>query len=561
MVADIDLVLDLLNVAGNPLAGKPCLRLRADRAEPAEHLLQRRRVHGANEGLGELTAIVRGEVAQGTENAWCGGDDDREAAEQLPQLVGVQRPGAAVGDQGEVSGVVALLDGDQPESAEHVLVDDVDHASGRFVQGESHGGGERRQHRLGGIEIERHLAAGERRRQVAENGVGVGHGGLDAATAVAGRSRFGAGALGPHPQCLRIVRDLRDRPPARADAPNVDCRRADGKETDLGFPGNLRRPVDDDADVGGGTAHVEGQEVRSSDLLRDPAGAGDAARGPGEDHVNGLPDGGVRRHPAAVGAQHVDSRLGIGLPDSRLQIDEIAPDAGLDVGVHDRDHRPFILAELRQQVGGQRNRQLGNDLCADFADPELVIRIGVGVEQADRERLDSRSFELPQAVAHVLFVQVLDDITLRGHALSNPDGVFQRRQRSGLFHSDPTGERSRRPGPRQVEDVLVALGRDQADTCALAFENGVGRHGRTVHDPGHPIRIQVGLSCGLAQTRHDPCREVVGRGQGLRTEALARGGVVQERIGERSADVDSDEIGHSSPRMLDASSPAFSPCR
>jgi len=42
----------------------------------------------------------------------------------------VQRAGAAEGHQREVAGVEALLDRDQPERAEHVLVDDVDDAGG-----------------------------------------------------------------------------------------------------------------------------------------------------------------------------------------------------------------------------------------------------------------------------------------------------------------------------------------------------------------------------------------------------------------------------------------------
>ena len=49
----------------------------------------------------------------------------------MRERVGMQRTGAAEGDQREVARIVALLDRHEPQRAEHVLVDDVDDALGR----------------------------------------------------------------------------------------------------------------------------------------------------------------------------------------------------------------------------------------------------------------------------------------------------------------------------------------------------------------------------------------------------------------------------------------------
>ena len=78
---------------------------------------------------GGLVAQARRRVAVGAEHAGARRDDDRPAAGELPEGVGVQRAGPAEGDEGEVAGVEALLDAHQPQRAEHVLVDDVDDAA------------------------------------------------------------------------------------------------------------------------------------------------------------------------------------------------------------------------------------------------------------------------------------------------------------------------------------------------------------------------------------------------------------------------------------------------
>ncbi len=76
-------------------------------------------------------------------------------------------PGAAVGDEREVARVVATLDGDDAERAGHVLVDDREDALGRRLgRLEAHRVGDRLHRRARGVDVERHLAAEQPRRQV-----------------------------------------------------------------------------------------------------------------------------------------------------------------------------------------------------------------------------------------------------------------------------------------------------------------------------------------------------------------------------------------------------------
>ncbi len=123
----------------------------------------------------------------------------------------MQRPGATKTDQCKIARIEALLDRDQPECAEHVLVDDIDDALGRRLDGQSHGIGNAADRALGSLAVEQHVAAqlgpGG---QVAEHDVGVGHRGLLAALAVGGGARLGARALRANAQGFGQFGDVGD---------------------------------------------------------------------------------------------------------------------------------------------------------------------------------------------------------------------------------------------------------------------------------------------------------------------------------------------------------------
>ena len=57
-------------------------------------------------------------------------------AEGLGEGAGVKASGAAEGDQGEVAGIAAALDGDDADGFLHGGVDDADHAGGELIERE-----------------------------------------------------------------------------------------------------------------------------------------------------------------------------------------------------------------------------------------------------------------------------------------------------------------------------------------------------------------------------------------------------------------------------------------
>src|SRR5205807_3426466 len=94
------------------------------------------------------------EPAQGREGAGVGGPDDARDAGLTREGARVERTRPAVGDEGELPEIVAALDGDQAEGAEHVGIGDLDHAVRRLDEREPEARRERSDDgfRPGGIE-------------------------------------------------------------------------------------------------------------------------------------------------------------------------------------------------------------------------------------------------------------------------------------------------------------------------------------------------------------------------------------------------------------------------
>ena len=138
------------------------------------------------------------------------GHEHGAAAEVLGEPGGVHRAGAAVGDQREVARVAALLGRDRPQRAHHPRVRDrVDpggeprarqRRAARRARSSAPAAGEL------GRDVDLAVRDGARRHQ-AEHDVGVGHGRLVAAAAVAGR---------PGSSARAARSDLQARPPRRA---------------------------------------------------------------------------------------------------------------------------------------------------------------------------------------------------------------------------------------------------------------------------------------------------------------------------------------------------------
>ena len=90
---------------------------------------------GLGQGAAELGLEVGGQQAVGAEHAGRGRDQHAGDAEQGGERAAVQRAGAAERHQREVARIVAALDRDDAHGADHVVVEDRQHAARRLRRG------------------------------------------------------------------------------------------------------------------------------------------------------------------------------------------------------------------------------------------------------------------------------------------------------------------------------------------------------------------------------------------------------------------------------------------
>ena len=144
----------------------------------------------------ELRFQVRHQQPQGRKHARTGRHQYGPHAEKARQRPTVQRARAAERQERELARIMAAFDRDEPDRADHVVVDDrkdaargrIDAHAERLGDAPAHGAMRR-------LLIEGEAAAEQEGRQVPEHEMRVGDGRLVAAARVAGGSRIGAGAL------------------------------------------------------------------------------------------------------------------------------------------------------------------------------------------------------------------------------------------------------------------------------------------------------------------------------------------------------------------------------
>ena len=162
--------------------------------------------------------------------------------------------------------------------------------------------------------------------------------------------------------------DDRDGAAARADLHHLDHGDAQRQPAaleeamrarHLEGPRRLRLGVVDQADLGGGAAHVEGEHAVEPALPRHVAGEDGAAHRPGFDEADGEADRRPDIGDAAARQHDVERADEACVPQVRLQLAQVARHDRLDVGVGAGGGEALVFAHLRRHLGRQRDRELG----------------------------------------------------------------------------------------------------------------------------------------------------------------------------------------------------------
>ena len=259
----------------------------------------------------------------------------------------------------------------------------------------------------------------------------------------------------------------------------------------------------------------------------------DAGHGPRLHHRHRHFLRGLRRHHAAVGLHDAKGAAEAGGAEHFFQRDQIAADQRADVGIQHRRRRALVLAELAQNLVRQRDISFGKLLTQQLAKPLLMRRIGVGMEQADRDAFDAGVFERADRCRRRVFVERRQHLAGGIEPLVHFQAQIARHQRHRPFEKQIVALRP--VAPADLVNIAKPFGRDQPGARAFVLEHGVDRHGRAVHEETRAGDVDI----GAFQTIVDAARQIVRRGQRLAAKHLA---VVVDghQIGKRSAYINCD---------------------
>ena len=362
------------------------------------------------------------------------------------------------------------------------------------------------------IGIEGDLTAEQVGRNAAEQNVGIGDGGSGPTVAVTHGAGIGSGRMRPDAQ-RALGCHPGDRAAARADGDDVDHRDLRRVVADASLGGQRGLAADHDGHVGGGAATVAGQHLFDACRAGHQGRTQRAGGRPGEHGGDGLVHNLFRGQNAAVGLhdveRHVACITGFGgeLPQAVRDVVDVAPNVRLDGRVDQCGDGALEFAVLAQHLGGDGDRRLGVFLEQDVADTLFMVRVGVGVHQADAEGLDALCLEECCGRAHIVVVEGADLVAVEREPATNGADAVRGHDAIGL---DPEVGVAVAVGyrlARDLEYVLVALGGDEPQVLHLAFEQLVGSDSGAVADGAERI---AGYA-ELAQYLVDAGQESLGR--------------------------------------------------
>ena len=470
-------------------------------------------------------------------------------------------PAPSEGDERRLPGIAAALRHVHAHRPRHGLVDDVVHGPRRLEHRLSARPGEMFRDAVArrGF-VEAHRTAGEVVGvEVSEQQVGIGHRRPGAAAAVADRPGVGACALRPDLHEAHGV-DPGDAAPAGPDLDHVDRRHRHRKAARAREPpgprhlelvGDRHRPVADEARLRRRSAHVERQDLRQRERLRDLAPDDGAGHRPRLDEPQREVGRGLGGPEAAVGQHHPQRRGVSGAGEAGVEVAEVVPDERLHVGVDHRGAGALVLLDLRQHLGGGGHRDLGGELVQKPRRLLLVLGVDVRVQEGDRDRAHPLRPHERDGGLDLLRRDRTKDGAVAVGALVDGDPQMPRDQRSRWIGPELVG---RDPDvAAKLEYVTKAAGREQRRARALALDDRVGDQGGGVRDAARAGDVRGVDGAEWPQAFENGDRGV-GRSRQTLLDVNGAGAlVVQDEIGERAPDVAAQPIRR--PRLAHRSLP------
>ncbi len=335
--------IDVDRCARNPVGNQRLRRLLDQDLDPLQHPIEIDAIQCDAEGLLLQKTEIGRQAAKRGKGARCVGHHDRADAVEIRQSRCMHRTATAKGEERTVSPIDAAFHRHPAQRPRHGGVGDLDDAECSFLKVQVQRLCNGRNGAPGSLDIEADTVPEPRLRvEIAEHGVGIGDRRRSATAAIAGRAGFRPRALGSHGQAARPI--AHDRTTSRTDRVTRQHRLTQRSIPEHPAVRHLRLSIDDQADVGGGTTHVEGEHSRCAELARNADRRRYTSRRPGHRHHQGAPlDRGNRNHGSG-GMEHLQAGPN---RQALLQLTQIFDSNRHRRRIEHRRRRALIFSRLR----------------------------------------------------------------------------------------------------------------------------------------------------------------------------------------------------------------------
>ena len=161
---------------------------------------------------------------------------------------------------------------------------------------------------------------------------------------------------------------------------------------------------------------------------------------------------------------HVADRVRVAeVGEHRLDLVNVAGELWLDVGVDGHRACTGVLADLREELAGERQMHAWQLLGNDLADATLVLRVEERPHERYADGLDILAAEQLDAAADVVLVERRAHPSVAQHSLGNRDPEVARHEhrRCGVAEVVPVAVLL--VAVSDLERVLVTAGAEEAD--------------------------------------------------------------------------------------------------
>ena len=156
---------------------------------------------------------------------------------------------------------------------------------------------------------------------------------------------------------------------------------------------------------------------------------------------------------------------------------QVGADPRCEIGIGRRRREPLVLAELGEDLAGERDVDLGEGRAHGLADQPLVLGVPKREQEADRHGLD---LSFPQSADGRLHAAGVErrELPVRSHALAHREAQLAWHERRRAVRGQ--GVQRRAVLAADLQYVPEALGGDERCARAAPLEQGVGGHGHAV---------------------------------------------------------------------------------